>query len=324
MGLGRAALGLLEAASAGDRRALARLLTFIEESDPEELGEALAELGRRSGRKGWVGITGPPGAGKSSLTAALISRLREGGKSVAVLAVDPTSPLSGGALLGDRVRMQLHATDPGVFIRSMASRGHLGGLASAASVAARALEAAGFDVVLVETVGVGQGEVEVAEVAETTVVVLGPGAGDHVQMFKAGLLEVADVFCVNKADLPGAADVAREIEQMLDLGPARGWRPPVLLASALTGQGILELWEAVSAHRRYLEESGEVERRRRSRVAREIAELALGRLRAFLDGEFRGELDSLAERVVRGETDFASAARALARAAFGAESGGRR
>ncbi|HEX9530916.1 MAG TPA: methylmalonyl Co-A mutase-associated GTPase MeaB, partial [Acidimicrobiales bacterium] len=244
---------LVEAAGAGDRTAVARLISLVERG-----GEAARAVGRlaypRGGQAYTVGITGAPGAGKSTLTDTLITEIRQDGSEVAVLAVDPSSPFSGGAILGDRVRMQDHALDHGVFIRSMASRGHLGGLALAVPEAVRVLDAAGLPIVLIETVGVGQVEVEVAGTADTTVVVVNPGWGDAVQANKAGLLEIADVFVINKADRPGAADTRRDLELMLMLGDVeRAWTPPIVLATATKGDGTAELWSAIGGHRHHLE-----------------------------------------------------------------------
>lgn len=227
-----------------------------------------------------MGLTGAPGAGKSTLTDRLIKVLRDSGSEVAVLAVDPSSPFSGGAILGDRVRMQEHALDPGVFIRSMASRGHLGGLALAAREAIRVLDAAGFPVVLVETVGVGQVEVEIAQAADTTVVVVNPGWGDSVQANKAGLLEIADVFVINKADRPGAKEAKRDLMAMLDMSRPMAWRPPIVLASASRGEGADEVWSAVRDHQGYLRDTGELTRRRWERLVGELREIVVRRLEA--------------------------------------------
>jgi LAO/AO transport system kinase len=266
---------LVEAAADGDRGALARLISLIERG-----GDAAREAGRlafpRGGRAYTVGLTGSPGAGKSTVTDRLIGLLRTSGDDVGVLAIDPTSPFSGGAILGDRVRMQDHALDRGVFIRSMATRGHLGGLALATPEAIRALDAAGFPIVLVETVGVGQIEVDIAASADTTVVVMNPGAGDAVQALKAGLLEIADVFVINKADRPGVKELQRDLNTMLDMDTKMGeWRPPIVTAVASAGEGIDELWSAVDDHRAYLERSGELEARRRRRIAGELREIVV-------------------------------------------------
>jgi LAO/AO transport system kinase len=256
---------LLTAARDGDRAALGRLLTLVERGDAPAVPADDASY--------TVGITGAPGAGKSTLTAALIGHLRAAGMPVAVLAIDPSSPFTGGAILGDRVRMQHHSTDDGVYIRSMATRGHLGGLSLAAPAALRVLGAAGYPIVLVETVGVGQVEVEVAAKADTTVVVVNPGWGDEIQAAKAGLLEIADVFVVNKADRAGAAETQADLERMLMLGPSTdgaAWLPPVVPTVATNGDGVAELWAAIEHHRRAMTATGELERRRRHRRGEEL------------------------------------------------------
>jgi LAO/AO transport system kinase len=277
----------------------------------------MSALAPHVGRAHVVGVTGAPGVGKSTSTSALVRAWRAQGKRVAVLAVDPSSPYSGGALLGDRVRMGDHATDRDVYIRSMASRGHLGGLAWAAPQAVRVLDAAGFDVVLLETVGVGQSEVEVAGAADTTVVLLAPGMGDGIQAAKAGILEVGDVYVVNKADRPEAATVRRDLRSMLALTERRDadWRPPVLLMSAQSGEGVEEVVEALDKHVAHTRESGELERRRVRRVREEIEALAVATLRRQWEGVGRdgraAELDGLAERVAAGDLDPYAAADAL-------------
>ena len=270
---------LFEAAVGGDRAALARLLTVVEEG-----GERAKELGRlsypRSAGGYTVGLTGAPGAGKSTLTSALIGHLRSLGLELGVLAIDPSSPFTGGAILGDRVRMQDHATDSGVFIRSMATRGHLGGLSVATPEAARLLDAVGKDPVLIETVGVGQVEVEVAGKADTTVVVVNPGWGDSVQANKAGLMEIADVFVINKSDRAGAAETRRDLQQMLelsDLGHDQ-WRPPIIDTVATDRTGVEALWTAVVEHRHTIEASGELDRRRRFRLGEELRHVVARRL----------------------------------------------
>lgn len=305
---------LVSAARAGSAVAVARLVTLVEDASPL-LREAMAALAPYTGHAQVVGLTGAPGVGKSTSTNALVGELRRRGHKVAVLAVDPSSPFSGGALLGDRIRMSDHATDPGVFIRSMASRGHLGGLSWATPQAIRVLDAAGFDVVLVETVGVGQSEVEVAGLADTTVVLLAPGMGDGIQAAKAGILEVGDLYVVNKADRDGADVVRRELRSMLALSerPEGQWRRPVLKATAQTGDGIPELVDALEKHRAWLVESGGLTARRERRARREVEAVALDALRARW-GELGGPdaLGELAASVAVGELDpYAAADRLL-------------
>ena len=271
---------LVDAAAAGDRTAVARLISLVERG-----GDTARVVGRLTYRRGGkaytVGITGAPGAGKSTLTDRLITEIRADGtgSQVGILAIDPSSPFSGGAILGDRVRMQDHALDEGVFIRSMASRGHLGGLALAVPEAVRVLDAAGFPLVLIETVGVGQVEVEVAGTADTTVVVVNPGWGDAVQANKAGLLEIADVFVINKADRPGAADTRRDLEMMLMMGDVnRDWTPPIVPTIASQGEGADALWAAIGEHRAHLESTGALERRRARRLHEEVHNIVSRRL----------------------------------------------
>jgi LAO/AO transport system kinase len=309
---------LLERLKEGDKRAVARLISWVEDGDREQLREAAEALNPAAGRAQVIGLTGSPGVGKSTLAAALVAAYRAKGLTVGVLAVDPSSPFTGGALLGDRVRMQAHALDDGVYIRSMATRGHLGGLAWATPQAVRVLDAAGCEVVLVETVGVGQAEVEVAGLADTTLVALAPGFGDAVQVAKAGILEVADVFVVNKADRDGARAVARDLRQMLHLGEARPWQVPVVLTVAERGEGVDQLVDAIAAHRAQLESGGELDRRRRARAAREIEEVALADLRVELGTLAHGEaLDTLAEQVAAGKLGPYSAADQLLAAVRG-------
>jgi LAO/AO transport system kinase len=285
---------------AGERRAVARAISAVEDGAPQ-LATISAGIYARTGTAATIGLTGAPGVGKSTLAGELVRAARAAGRTVAVLAVDPTSPYTGGALLGDRVRMQEHATDAGVFIRSMATRGHLGGMALAAPEAVRILDAAGYDLVIVETVGVGQAEVDVAAATDTALVVLAPGLGDAVQMAKAGILEVADVFVVNKADRDGAGEVVRELRQMLRLGPSRAWAPPVLSTAALERQGIDELWAAVDDHRAHLADSGDLDAKRRARLLREVESLAAERFRlraaATLEADARLVEDLDARRI---------------------------
>lgn len=297
---------LVEQARQGRPRAVARLISLVEGASPE-LREVMAALAPLTGNAYVVGLTGSPGVGKSTTTSALVSAYRKTGKRVGVLAVDPSSPFSGGALLGDRVRMSEHASDPGVYIRSMATRGHLGGLAWAAPQAIRVLDAAGCDVVLVETVGVGQSEVEIASQADTSVVLLAPGMGDGIQAAKAGILEIGDVYVVNKADRDGADATARELNHMLGLGESRtpgDWRPPIVKTVAARGEGVDEVVEALEKHRAWMEERGVLAERRRSRAAHEVETIAVTALRERI-GDLRGDrrLDALAERIVTGETD---------------------
>jgi LAO/AO transport system kinase len=291
---------------AGERSAIARLISLVEDGG-SELGAAMAALYPHTGNGYTVGITGAPGSGKSTLTERLIARIRQDEHKVGVLAVDPSSPFSGGALLGDRVRMQSHATDPEVFIRSMATRGHLGGIALATPEAVRVLEAAGKDIVIIETVGVGQSEVEITDACDSTLVILNPGWGDAVQTAKAGLMEIADVFVVNKADRPGATDTVRELKQMLDMSESE-WRPEIVETIATKGEGIDELWAAIEKHRAYQEERGLLEARRRRRIERELKEIVAERYRARVDREAEGLLRELTQKVAARELDPYAAA----------------
>jgi len=305
------AVALVAAARAGDARALARLVSQVENGSPA-LRAIMRAVAPYVGHARVIGLTGAPGVGKSTVTGALVRVLRAAGRRVGVLAVDPTSPFSGGALLGDRIRMQDHATDAGVFIRSMASRGHLGGLSVTAPQALRVLDAAGFDVLCIETVGVGQAEVEIAGLADSTLVILAPGMGDSIQTAKAGVLEIADLFVVNKSDRPGAQDVVRDLRGMLAMGswPAGGWKPPIVLASATSGDGIDELAERLDRHHAWLSESGELGRRRLARARDEISAIATAELRRQLGIGLPGEsgLDELAGQVAAGKLDAYSAA----------------
>jgi LAO/AO transport system kinase len=269
---------LLDAARGGDRPALARLLSLVERGGPDarEVARLCYPL---SGHAYTVGLTGAPGAGKSTLTSGLIAVMRGKDLPVAVLAIDPSSPFTGGAILGDRVRMGDHALDPGVFIRSMASRGHLGGLAVATHEAIRALDAVGTDWVLLETVGVGQVEVEVAGAADTSVVVVNPGWGDAVQANKAGLMEIADLFVINKADRTGAAETRRDLESMLALTDRGDWCPPIVETTATSGVGVAEVWERIGEHRAHLEATGRLAERREKRLRDELEQVVVQRLR---------------------------------------------
>ena len=311
-------MNVREAFYKGDRRALARALTWVESGLPE--GEALLKEARGQGRAKVVGLTGSPGAGKSTLADRLIEAVRKRGERVAVLAVDPSSPFTGGAILGDRIRMMRHHKDEGVFIRSMASRGSLGGLAGATVAALALLEAFGFDWVFLETVGVGQSEVDIARVADTTVLVLTPAAGDAVQAFKAGVMEIADIIVVNKFDLPGGERVVQELKATLEFAPPRpaGWQVPVLTTVAQTGEGTEELLEAIEAHHRHLEEHGLLEPHRIERARFEIASVI-----QQLGQESARKSDELVQRVAAGELSPREAAsRLVARALEGPQEGG--
>jgi LAO/AO transport system kinase len=313
---------LADATQAGDRAALARLLSLVE-TGGDDARAALAELPVAAAADGWtIGITGAPGAGKSTLTDRLIQHLRATGERVAVLAVDPTSPFTGGAILGDRVRMQDHGTDPDVFIRSMATRGHLGGLSRAAPQAVRVLAAAGYPWILVETVGVGQVEVEIAGAADTTVVVVNPGWGDGIQAAKAGLMEIGDVFVVNKADRDGVAATVRDLQTMLHRAEAQPWAPPVLETVATRDAGVDAVVRAVIDHRAAIEATGDAARRREGRIADEIRALVHDQLskqaRDFCSGE---RFATVVRQVAEGTTDPYSAATFLTGGADGGKAG---
>ncbi|RSN31149.1 methylmalonyl Co-A mutase-associated GTPase MeaB [Amycolatopsis sp. WAC 04169] len=299
----------------GVPRAIARLLSLVEDAHPR-LPEVAAKLTPHTGNARVVGLTGPPGVGKSTSTSALLTALRAKGLRVGVLAIDPSSPFSGGALLGDRIRMTEHATDPGVFIRSMATRGHLGGLSWATPQAVRVLDAAGFDVVLIETVGVGQSEVDVVKLADTTVVLLAPGMGDGIQAAKAGVLEIADVFVVNKADREGADATVHDLKQMISLvrreirGPS--WRQPIVRTVASRGEGVDDVVQALDEHHDWLVGREELPRRRAARARDEVEAIAVQRLRAELVDLRSGDrLAELAERVVARKLDPFAAAEEL-------------
>ncbi len=303
MGLeGVAGGSLVERLLLGDRRALARVISKIEREDPETPG-IVAGIYPRTGTALTVGFTGPPGVGKSSIIAKLIELYRKEDKRVGVVSVDPSSPFSKGAILGDRIRLSDHFLDPGVFIRSMGSRGHLGGLAGGSRLAAMAMEAAGMDVVLYETVGVGQGEVEVASAADTVVLALQPGAGDAVQALKAGVMEIADVFCINKADHPRAKGAASEVRSILEIGQELDpdpWFPPIVMTRGDTGEGVEELKETIEKHRDYLGESGRLEERRRAALKQFVVEWATDRLeremRVRLEREDTETMDKVYDR----------------------------
>ncbi|MGI5125438.1 methylmalonyl Co-A mutase-associated GTPase MeaB [Pseudonocardia sp. CA-107938] len=329
MGSGPDLPELVRRARKGEPLAVSRLISLVDTDRGgrhDRLREVAAALAPHTGHAHVVGLTGPPGVGKSTTTSALVAALRKQNRTVGVLAVDPSSPFSGGALLGDRVRMSEHATDDGVFIRSMATRGHLGGLAWATPQALRVLDAAGFDVVLVETVGVGQSEIDVVALADTTVVMLAPGMGDGIQAAKAGILEIGDLFVVNKADRDGAAQTVRDLRHMLSLGredgnpedpgAGGGWRPAVVRTVASRGDGVDQLVAELDRHRTWIDEHGVRERRRRDRAAAEIEAIALERVRVrFGDLRGRGALPDLAARVAGRELDPYAAADELEQAA---------
>jgi LAO/AO transport system kinase len=301
--------GLVDRARDGEPRAVARLISLVEQGS-SQLPSVAAALAPYTGNAQVIGLTGAPGVGKSTSTNALVRAFRAQGKRVAVIAVDPSSPFSGGALLGDRVRMGDHATDPGVFIRSMATRGHLGGLSWATPQALRVLDAAGFDVILVETVGVGQSEVEIVALADTTLVLLAPGMGDGIQAAKAGILEIADVFVVNKADRDGADQTARDLKYMISLGRRDRsgplWRPPVVKTVAARMEGLDRVVEVIAEHQTWMAEHGELAERRLRRAGAEIEAIAVERVRTRF-----GPVDQLAKRVVEGELDPFAAAEQL-------------
>lgn len=300
---------LVDRARQGEVRAIARLISLVEDDSPL-LPQLSVALLAHTGRAHVVGLTGAPGVGKSTSTSALVGALRHSGKRVAVLAIDPSSPFSGGALLGDRIRMGEHDTDTDVFIRSMASRGHLGGLAAAAPQALRVLDAAGYDVIVVETVGVGQSEVEISGLADTTLVLVAPGMGDGIQAAKAGILEIGDIFVINKADRDGASTTRRELRSMLSLREQTTWKPPIVLTVATKGEGIGEVVDEVERHREHLASSGELMRRRRARAHREIEAIALGAMRKRFSKVGAGA-DALAQQVAEGSLDPYTAAETL-------------
>ncbi len=307
--------GLVERLLSGDRRALARVISKIERGDPET-HEIISEIYPRTGNAPSVGFTGPPGVGKSSIMAKLIELYREEDRRVGVVSVDPSSPFSRGAILGDRIRLSDHFLDPGVFIRSMGSRGHLGGLAGASRLAALAMEAAGMDVVLYETVGVGQGEVEVASAADTVVLALQPGTGDAVQALKAGVMEIADIFCINKADHPQAKGAANEVRSILDIGQEldpQPWYPPIIMTRGDTGEGVEELEATIEEHRSYLEESGKLEERRRASLKEFVISWAKERLEEEMQKRLSREDDELMEKVYGRELDPISASERIFR-----------
>jgi GTPase len=299
-------MDLVEGVRSGDRRAIARAISLVEDG-ADELAALSSALFPQTGSAYTIGLTGSPGVGKSTLAGALVSAARARERTIAVLAIDPSSPFTGGALLGDRVRMQDHATDPGVFIRSMATRGHLGGMALAAPEAIRILDAAGADVVIVETVGVGQAELEVATATDSTIVVVTPGWGDAVQVAKAGILEIADVFVVNKADREGANEAVRELEGMIRMGGRPAWMPPVVKAVASSGEGIDELWDAIDAHQGHLAADGSLAAARADRVHREVESIVSELLKQHVEGLLAADPALVADLAARRVDPYAAA-----------------
>jgi GTPase len=310
--------GLVEGVRSGDRRALARAITLIESSDPSAY-ELVKEIYPETGKAYAVGVTGPPGVGKSSLISALVRHVREQeGRSVGVISVDPSSPFSQGALLGDRIRLSDHFLDPEVFIRSMGTRGHLGGLAEATLQALLLLDAAGKDVVFLETVGTGQSEVEIIGIADTVLLVLMPGSGDSVQALKAGIMEIPDVIAVNKMDHPAAKTMLNEVRSILAIGPEREWQPPIVLTEAMRGENVPKLWAALGEHRAFLEQDGRLDERRRRNLAGEVFAVASSRAKAHLESAVRDdpELQRLLDEVQRRELDPLTAVREIMETVF--------
>ena len=308
---------LLEGVRAGDRRALARAITLVENGDPVAY-ELIKELYPETGRGYAIGVTGPPGVGKSSLISALVRLVREEGTSVGVISVDPSSPFTKGALLGDRIRLADHFLDPDVFIRSMGTRGHLGGLAETTLQAALLLDAGGKELLFLETVGAGQSEVEVITIADTVLLVLMPGSGDSIQALKAGIMEIPDVIAVNKRDHPAAKTMLNEVRSILALDTEREWKPPIVLTEAVRGEGIPELWEKIADHRRYLEESGTLAERRAANLAGEVFAVASARAKSRLEAAVAEdeELRRLLGEVQRRELDPLSAVREIMERVF--------
>jgi LAO/AO transport system kinase len=297
---------------AGDKRALARAITLVENSDPLAY-ELVREIYPQTGSAYVIGVTGPPGVGKSSLIASLIRHVRSQGRTVGVISVDPSSPFSKGALLGDRIRLADHFLDPEVFIRSMGTRGHLGGLAEATLQAMLVLDAAGKDIVFIETVGAGQSEVEVIGVADTVLLVLMPGSGDSIQALKAGIMEIPDVIAINKKDHPMAKTMLNEVRSIVSLDTERTWKPPIVLTEAVTGEGVPGLWEKIEAHRLELDDTGLLDARRRDNLRGEVFDIASARAKDHLERSVHGnaELERLLEQVHRRELDPLSAVREI-------------
>jgi LAO/AO transport system kinase len=313
---------LVEGVRGGDRRALARAITLVESSDPLAY-ELIRELYPETGRAYVVGVTGPPGVGKSTLIAALVRHVREREQTVGVISVDPSSPFTKGALLGDRIRLADHFLDPGVFIRSMGTRGHLGGLAEATLQAALVLDAAGKDLLFLETVGAGQSEVEVIGIADTVLLVLMPGSGDSIQALKAGIMEIPDVIAVNKRDHPAAKTMVSEVRSILALDTEGDWRPPIVLTEAVRGEGVEELWGEVEAHRAHLEETGTLAERRASNLAGEVFAVASARAKTRLQEAVAEdeELRRLLGEVQRRELDPLTAVREIMERVFRMQDG---
>ncbi|HSW36554.1 MAG TPA: methylmalonyl Co-A mutase-associated GTPase MeaB [Candidatus Limnocylindrales bacterium] len=303
---------LVEELLQGNRRAVARLISLVENDDPQKLA-LLKKIYPHTGSAYNIGITGAPGSGKSSLVDLLLQEIRDEGLTAGVIAVDPTSPFSGGAILGDRIRMQDHALDNGIFIRSMGTRGSLGGLSRATREAVQVLDAFGKDLVLIETVGVGQSEVDIVKTADTTVVVLTPAGGDSVQTMKAGIMEIADVFVINKADLPGAERTIAEVNIMLDMKKVAKWRPPVLPTIAIRSEGIGPLWQAINEHRHFLEESGRLLEVRRERVRRELMDQVEYLVKSKIWDQVKERMarEQLVEQIILRKQDPYNAAREL-------------
>ena len=308
---------LAEGVRAGDTRALARAISLVENGDPLAY-DLVHDIYPETGRTYAVGITGPPGVGKSSLISTLIGHIREQDRTVGVISVDPSSPFTQGALLGDRIRLSDHFLDPGVFIRSMGTRGHLGGLAETTLQALLVLDAAGKELVFVETVGAGQSEVEVIGIADTVVLVLMPGSGDSVQALKAGIMEIPDVIAINKMDHAAAKTMLNEVRSILSLDKERDWKPPIVLTEATTGQNVPELWEKIEAHRAYLESEGRLEERRRKNLAGEVFAIASGRAKTHLQRAVADdpELRRLLDEVQRRELDPLTAVREIMERVF--------
>src|SRR5438093_2252221 len=308
---------LAEGVRAGDKRALARAITLVENGEPLAY-ELVRDVYPETGRGYAVGVTGPPGVGKSTLISALVRHVREAGKTVGVISVDPSSPFSHGALLGDRIRLSDHFLDPEVFIRSMGTRGHLGGLAEATLQAFLVLDASGKELVFLETVGAGQSEVEVIGIADTVVLVLMPGSGDSIQALKAGIMEIPDVIAINKMDHPAAKTMLNEVRSILSLDRDRSWQPPIVLTDATRGENVPELWAKIEEHRAHLESEGALEERRRKNLAGEVFAVASGRAKAHLERAVADdpELRRLLDEVQRRELDPLTAVKEIMERVF--------